>query len=116
MSRSSSAAFIQDLQRDLPLFGEREYVVSGIHDGTLEADPERLHQVLRNLTRNAVAATRPGDRITINAAADADWLEFSVSDTGPGVPPEELERIFDRFHRTDAARERGENGTGRTRE
>lgn len=106
------AAFIEDLRRDLPLFGDRDYVVSGTHDGTVVADPERLHQVLRNLTRNAVAATRPGDRITIAATAHGDWLEFSVSDTGPGIPPEELERIFDRFHRTEAARERGEAGTG----
>jgi signal transduction histidine kinase len=104
--------FVADLRRDLPLLGERSYSVSGTSDGTLTADPDRLHQVLRNLVRNAVQATGRGDRIEITLTASGGALEFSVSDTGSGIPPEELERIFDRFHRVDAARDRGHGGTG----
>jgi signal transduction histidine kinase len=78
----------------------------------LVADPDRLHQVIRNLARNAVDATHPGDAIMVTLNARDDALEFSVSDPGPGIPPEELERVFDRFHRVDAARDRGHGGTG----
>ena len=57
-SRSTSADFFEDLRRDLPLFGEREFHVEPV-DGVLEADPDRLTQVLRNLVRNAVSHTTP---------------------------------------------------------
>jgi two-component system, OmpR family, sensor kinase len=110
--RIDLAGFVEDLRRDLPLLGDRDYTVSGTSTGTLEADPDRLHQVLRNLVRNAVNATRPGDPVAVTVIARGDALEFSVSDTGPGIPPGELERVFDRFHRTDAARDRGRGGTG----
>jgi signal transduction histidine kinase len=100
--------FVADLRRDLPLFGDRAYTVTGDTDGTIEADSERLHQVLRNLVRNAVTATEPGDAIDVAITARGSALEFAVSDGGPGIPREELGRIFDRFHRTD----RGHGGTG----
>ena len=110
--RIEVAGFVQDLRRDLPLLGDREYSVTGACEGTLDADPDRLHQVLRNLVRNSVNATRPGDPIAVTLDTPGDALEFSVSDRGPGIPPEELERVFDRFHRVDAARDRGHGGTG----
>lgn len=106
------AGFVEDLGRDLPLLGERDYRVEGVREGVLRADPERLSQILRNLVRNAVAVTRPGDRITITTAAHGDRLEFSVSDDGPGMAPADLERVFDRFHRTDSARDRRRGGAG----
>ena len=56
--------YFEDLRRDLPLFGERDFHVEPVA-GVLEADPDRLTQVLRNLVRNAVAHTAPGDRITV---------------------------------------------------
>lgn len=110
--RIDLAGFVEDLRRDLPLFGERRYSVSGTSAGTLTADPDRLHQVLRNLVRNAVAATGPGDPIDVTLTGRGDALEFAVSDTGPGIPPGDLERIFDRFHRVDSARDRSHGGTG----
>jgi signal transduction histidine kinase len=110
--RIELAGFVEDLRRDLPLLGERRYTVSGTSAGTLTADPDRVHQVLRNLVRNAVAATGPGDPIDVTLTGRGDALEFAVSDTGPGIPPAELERIFDRFHRVDSARDRSHGGTG----
>ena len=106
------ADFVEDLRRDLPLFGDRAYAVTGEVEGTIDADPERLHQVLRNLVRNAVTATEPGDAIEVTITAHGAALEFAVSDEGPGIPHEELGRVFDRFHRTDMARDRGHGGTG----
>ena len=103
--------FFEDLRRDLPLFGERDYQLQAA-TGTLEADPDRLTQVLRNLVRNAVAHTQDGDRVTILARAQNGHLQINVSDTGPGIPPDELEHIFERFHRLDPSRSRDHGGSG----
>ena len=103
--------FFEDLQRDLPLFGERDFHLDPV-GGTLDADPDRLTQVLRNLVRNAVIHTEPGDQVRVAARRNDGWLEIDVSDTGPGIPPDQLERIFERFHRVDKARSRDTGGAG----
>src|ERR1039457_3491593 len=66
----------------------------------------------RNLVRNAVSHTNPGDRVTVTARAQDGRLEISVSDTGPGIPPDQLEQIFERFHRLDHSRSRDRGGSG----
>ena len=78
----------------------------------LEADPDRLTQVLRNLVRNAVAHTEPGGPRRVVATARDEGLTIAVSDDGPGIPPEQLERVFERFHRIDEGRARERGGTG----
>ncbi len=103
--------FFSDLERDLPLFGEREYRVTPA-GGELDADPDRLTQVLRNLVRNAVAHTDRGDRITVAASAENGNIEFAVSDEGPGIPTQHLDRLFDRFYRVDGGRAATEGGSG----
>ena len=103
--------FFEDVRRDLRLFGERDFQLEAI-DGTLEADPDRLTQALRNLVRNAVTHTDPGDRVLVAARARDGWLEITVSDTGPGIPPDQLEQIFERFHRLDGGRSRDTGGSG----
>jgi two-component system OmpR family sensor kinase len=104
--------FLEDLERDLPLLGARDFRVERIPDGTLEADPERLTQVFRNLAQNAVDHTGTGERITVSGTVRGGSIEFCVADTGPGIPPDRLERIFDRFHRVDEARDRDHGGSG----
>jgi two-component system, OmpR family, sensor kinase len=103
--------FFEDMRRDLPLFGPRDFRLTAV-GGTLDADPDRLTQVLRNLVRNAVAHTNPGDRIEVVATAHDSRLEIAVSDTGPGIPAEQLEQVFERFHRLDRSRSRDSGGTG----
>ena len=104
--------FFEDLRRDLPLFGDRDYEVDAI-GGVLNADADRLTQVLRNLVRNAVAQTEVGDRIVIAAGPIARGsIEISVSDSGPGIPADQLEQIFERFHRVDHDRSRDTGGSG----
>jgi signal transduction histidine kinase len=105
------ADFFEDLRRDLPLFGDRDFRVEPV-DGVLEADPDRLTQVLRNLVRNAVAHTAPSDRIAVVATRRDGALEIAVSDSGPGIPRENLELVFERFYRTDQSRSRDSGGTG----
>jgi signal transduction histidine kinase len=103
--------FFDDLRRDLPLFGERDFQLSAV-DGTLRADPDRLTQVLRNLVRNAVAHTDRGGRVAIEARGIDGTLDISDTDNGPGIPPDELQLIFERFHRVDRSRARDRGGTG----
>ncbi|HLI33218.1 MAG TPA: HAMP domain-containing sensor histidine kinase [Solirubrobacteraceae bacterium] len=103
--------FFEDLRRDLPLFGERAFRLLPV-GGTLRADAERLTQVLRNLIRNAVAHTKPGGRVSVVARARDSKLEIAVSDDGPGIPPDQLELVFERFHRVDGGRSREDGGSG----
>jgi len=104
--------FIEDLRRDLPLLGERSYRVDSRLAGTLDADPDRLAQVVRNLVSNAVRHTDPDGRISVSIETSNGSALFAVSDDGDGIPPERLERIFDRFYRTDQGRGRDEGGSG----
>jgi signal transduction histidine kinase len=77
------------------------------------ADRDRLTQVLLNLVRNAITYTPEGGIVSISLErADAEHLLLSVSDTGAGIPPAELERVFDRFYRTDVSRTRATGGSG----
>ena len=76
-------------------------------------DPERLHQVIANLLDNAIRHSPPEGRVWLSAhAATQGRTTIVVSDEGPGIPPEEIERVFERFHRTDAARAAADGGTG----
>ena len=76
------------------------------------ADRERIHQVLFNLVDNALRFTPPGGRVTLSAEAGDRSVRVRVEDTGVGIPPEHLPRLFERFYRADAARSRGDGGTG----
>jgi two-component system, OmpR family, sensor histidine kinase BaeS len=74
-------------------------------------DPDRITQVISNLISNALQHTPTGGEITVKLE-QSDQIKLEVSDTGPGIPNEHLERIFDRFHRVDASRSRASGGTG----
>jgi signal transduction histidine kinase len=78
----------------------------------LDADPERVHQVLYNLVDNAVRFTPPGGEVTVEARPTGGRVEISVTDTGVGIAPEHLPRLFERFYRVDASRSREDGGTG----
>ena len=76
------------------------------------ADRERVHQVLFNLLDNAVRFTPAGGHVTVSASRRRDDVDVAVSDTGPGIAPEHLPRLFERFYRVDEARSRDGGGTG----
>ncbi|GAA0523531.1 HAMP domain-containing sensor histidine kinase [Deinococcus depolymerans] len=78
-------------------------------------DPERAAQILGNLLGNALRHTPPGGQVQVSAHARAGRVQITVQDTGCGIAPEHLERVFERFFRADAARTRGEgSGVGLT--
>ena len=76
-------------------------------------DRDRLKQVMLNLTANAIEHTGEGGRVLIEIMCDGPWACFVVSDTGPGIPEENLPNIFERFYRLDPSRARkASGGTG----
>ncbi|HMI49347.1 MAG TPA: ATP-binding protein [Gemmatimonadaceae bacterium] len=79
---------------------------------TIHADRTALEQILLNLVENAIRHTASGGRITIRTAPADDGVLLVVSDTGSGIPPEHLPRIFERFYRADSGRSRDAGGTG----
>jgi len=78
----------------------------------VSTDWQRVQQVLHNLLENAVAYTGRGGTITVTAAKQGDWVEVSVSDTGEGIPAEDLPNIFERFYRVDKSRAKVTGGSG----
>jgi signal transduction histidine kinase len=72
----------------------------------VQADPDRLAQVLRNLLINAVHHTPPGGSITVSALQRTDTVEIAVADTGVGIAPDDLTHVFDRFWRAERSRAR----------
>ena len=75
-------------------------------------DPERTAQVLRNLLSNAMHYTPEGGSIRVQLNSDRDGVVVSVVDTGIGIPPDVLPRVFDRFYRVDRSRTRSTGGSG----
>ena len=78
----------------------------------VNADRQRVGQVLRNLLRNAVAYTPAGGQITVSARLVGAEVEVAVRDTGVGIAPEHLPYIFERFYRADRSRTRSTGGAG----
>lgn len=79
---------------------------------TLEADGRRLVRVLSNLLDNARRHTPARGRVTLAARAEPDQAVVEVHDTGVGIPPDELELVFERYYKGSDARTRGSGGTG----
>ncbi len=78
----------------------------------LRGDPGRLGQALRNLLTNAVNYTPAGGVVTVSVSVSGDDLELRVSDTGPGIPEDQIPHVFERFYRVDKSRSRATGGTG----
>lgn len=79
---------------------------------TVLATPDELHQVIYNLTDNAVKYTGAGGAVQVSLACREETVILEVADNGPGIPEEDLPRIFERFYRVDKARSRAAGGTG----
>ena len=114
LQRSATALAGAAASRDIRIW------VRDLPDLVAHADPRLLARVLDNVLTNAVAYNRVGGRVEISGttethgsdASAADTVVITVRDTGPGIPADEFERVFDRFHRLDQSRTPGTGGTG----
>ena len=79
---------------------------------TLEVDPGRMTQVITNILDNAMRHTPENGQIRLSAIKVGKYVELSIHDSGPGLSPEDAERIFERFYRADSSRQRQDGGSG----
>jgi two-component system OmpR family sensor kinase len=106
--------YVGELWDGMSLLATRRFELGPVPAGTLHADPDRLAQALRNLVGNAIDHTAVQHglvRLRVQALPGRR-IRFVVEDDGPGIPLDQRERVFHRFHRTDAARDRASGGTG----
>ncbi len=103
---------VQDAWEDVVEGRSRSVSFNVVGEGIAQGDEFGLHHILRNLLDNALRHTEADGRIDVKITPGPDTVTVSVSDTGSGIPPEALPRIFERFYRVDPARSRQEGGTG----
>jgi two-component system, OmpR family, sensor kinase len=108
------SVYVGELWDGMSLLADRRFELGAVPVGKLRADPDRLAQALRNLMGNAIDHTTADDgvvRLRVQARP-GERIRFLVEDDGPGIALDQRERVFHRFHRTDAARDRASGGTG----
>ncbi|HEY2478755.1 MAG TPA: ATP-binding protein [Solirubrobacterales bacterium] len=103
-----AAAFLREAVAAAPGGAE----VGALAAGRIDADPDMLARVVRNLVENGRRHAGPQGTVRVSSVAAGGRLRVDVDDDGPGIPPAERERVFDRFHRSDAARARASGGSG----
>ena len=92
---------LKDIEKDLAQHKVTVAIAAGLP--LVRMDFVLMQQVLTNLLLNAAVHTPPGTAVQVNAAAEADALVLTVADNGPGLPPDALPLIFDKFYRAPAA-------------
>jgi two-component system phosphate regulon sensor histidine kinase PhoR len=102
--------FVKELAEKKKISISRNEIPSSL---SVEADRNYLEQVLINLLDNAIKYTPEGGRVMISAIEkDQREIQFSINDTGIGIPKEDIPRIFERFYRVDKGRSQESGGTG----
>ena len=102
-----------DVYRQVRILEPPVYIeLKEVDQVTVLGDADRLKQLMLNLVENAVKYTPDGGEVIISLSKEEGWAQFEVSDTGIGIPPENLPYVFDRFYRVDKARTRAQGGSG----
>ena len=116
ISNCDATALIQAVVTDVArALAEREQhidIVIAPDAETVRGDPAKLHDALRNLVANAITYAPERTSIVIATNQAQGRVALSVSDSGPGIPDEDLSRVFERFYRVDKSRARDPGGTG----
>jgi len=111
-TRALVQAVVADLAPALEARAQRITIHVDPKAETVKGDPAKLHDVLRNLIANASTYSPEQTAIDVAASVAGGRVAISVSDQGPGVPDEDLSRVFERFYRVDKSRARDPGGTG----
>lgn len=97
------------------LVSKKSIDVEGFEDlpqATIHGDSAMIDQVIYNLVDNAVKFTNEGGKITVNAATDKKYAYFSVTNSGKGIPPKDISKVFERFYKVDQSRSTDVKSTG----
>jgi signal transduction histidine kinase len=105
-------AFLEDVFMRWSEVASRAWRLGALAHGIVLADPEALRTMLDALLENAVKYSEDGDRIELRSSSAGETLKIEVEDTGCGISPDALSKIFERFARADAARTRAHGGVG----
>ena len=114
-SRFRAARLVEQVVREWrPRAEERGVALESAVEASLvlDADEERMSQVLGNLVANAIRHSPAGGRVLLRATGRDGLARLEVVDEGPGIPPQEAERVFERFYRSDEARSSADGGSG----
>jgi two-component system, OmpR family, sensor kinase len=106
---------VEDIHRQAPLLGQDrniEVVLGTVMPALVQGDELRLRELLLNLVENAIKYSHPGGKVEIGLATVGQEAILSVTDQGIGIGPEDHTKIFNRFFRTDGARNHTKKGTG----
>jgi two-component system, OmpR family, phosphate regulon sensor histidine kinase PhoR len=103
---------LTDLAPTIDARGTRIQVHTDDAVRSLTTDPAKMHDVLRNLVENAVSYAPEGGEVLVGVTMVDGAPVIEVADNGPGIPPSDLERVFERFYRVDRSRGRNPGGTG----
>ncbi|WP_309398438.1 ATP-binding protein [Cerasicoccus maritimus] len=107
------SALVSDLWEDIPLINpELSYTAHMAPDVQVLADADMLRLLVQNLLVNAVRYNRPGGWVRVTLTANAAEAELTVANASSPIPPEQAERLFDRFYRVDASRTSASGGSG----
>ena len=110
------AELVQDVAQEFRLAAAGRDIVLDAHVGEtpllVNGNLGVIERVLQNLIENALRHTRSGDRITVAVACEGDTVRVSVGDSGPGIPPDDLPHIFDRFYHRSPRRGRNTESSG----
>ena len=107
------SALVESAVEDVETMAPQLTVETDIAPGVrVQADADLVGQVVRNMTSNAMKYTGESGTIRFRLSADGDKVSFSLANTGPPIPQDDRERVFDRFHRVDRARSRKVRGSG----
>jgi two-component system OmpR family sensor kinase len=104
----------EEVSRTRALAPTRNVEIARAEDISIEGDGQRVRQLLSNLLDNALKHTPESSAVTVSLYREGELARLDVSDTGPGIPPEHMPHLFDRFYRVDKARSRsmGSHGLG----
>lgn len=102
------------IQQNLPQAEHKGVRLRSAYDPQVQvlADVETIRRALQNIVHNAIKFTPKGGRVLIGAASDGEDVQVSVRDDGPGIDPEDVHRIFERFYKADRTRSEGGAGLG----
>jgi len=111
-TRSLAEAVVADVAPAAAERGQKIAIAIGPGAESVRADPAKLHDALRNLVANAITYAPEQSTIRIDAVREGSRIALSITDEGPGIPEDDLSRVFERFYRVDKSRARDPGGTG----